>query len=138
MDRVGDVLALMDALPEDDWAGSLRAPLELPAGRAALELPDHLVPSLAGHLLERIASLGWTWHPESTRGHVERALLSVLARRPRRWATEDVELLMGFTVRLDPIWRAPELLDLALAAIEGYCSDEPIGRLEPLDRQSVV
>jgi len=135
MDRVGDVLALMDALPEDDWAGSLRAPLELPAGRAALELPDHLVPSLAGHLLERIASLGWTWHPESTRGHVERALLSVLARRPRRWATEDVELLMGFTVRLAPIWRAPELLDLALAAIEGYCSDEPIGRLEPLVRR---
>lgn len=135
MDRVGDVLVLLDALPEDDWTHSLRTPLELPAGRAALELSDDLVPSLAGHLLERITSLGWTWNPVSTRGHVERALLSALARRPRRWATEDVELLMGLTVRIDPIWRAPEVLDLALAAIESHCSHEPIGRLEPLARR---
>lgn len=135
MDRVGEVLALMDVLPEDDWAGSLHAPPELPAARAALELPDDLVPSLAGHLLERIASLGWTWHPESTRGHVERHLLSALARRPRRWTAVDVELLLGLAVRLDPIWRAPELLDLPLAAIESYCSDKPIGRLEPLVRR---
>jgi Domain of unknown function (DUF4132) len=134
MDRVGDVLALMDALPDDDWTSSLREPLKLPASRAALELPDELVPSLAGHLLERIASLGWTWHPESTRGHVEGQLLSALARRPRRWTAVDVELLLGLAVRLDPIWRAPELLDLPLAALDGYCTEEPIGRLEPLAR----
>ncbi len=135
MDRVGGVLALMDALPADAWTSSLRAPLGLPAARAALELPDDLVPSLAGHLLERIASLGWTWHPESQRGHVERALLSALARRPRRWAAEDVELLLGVAVRLDPTWRAPELLDLPLAALDALCSDEPIGPLEALARR---
>ncbi|MHB8891498.1 MAG: DUF4132 domain-containing protein [Candidatus Limnocylindrales bacterium] len=135
MDRVGDVLELLDELPDDEWTGTLRAPLELPAGRAALDLPDHLVPSLAGHLLERIVSLGWAWHPVSTRGQVERRILSALARSPRRWATEDVELLLRLTVRLDPIWLAPELLDLALAALERHCSDEPIGPLEPLVRR---
>ncbi len=131
MDRVGEVLALFDALPEDDWM-PLHAPLELAASRAALALPDDVVPSLAGHLLERVVSLGLKWNPYSTRGQVERRCLSAVARRQRRWTTEDVEMLLGLAVRMDPIWLGPELLDLPLAALEGYCAEEPIGRLEPL------
>ena len=139
MDRVGEVLALMDALPEDDWARSLtrplERPLELPAALDAVEPPDELLPSLAGHLLERVVSLGLMWRPQSTRGQVERRLLSAVARRPRRWTLEDVEMLLGLAVRMDPIWLGPELLDLPLAALEGYCAEEPIGRLEPLARR---
>jgi hypothetical protein len=135
MDRVGEVLALMDTLPESDWTGSLTPPLMLPAAQAALELPEDLILSFAGHLLERVVSLGLAWNPQSTRGQVERRLLSAVARRSRRWTLEEVEMLLGLAVRMDPIWLGPELLDLPLAALEGYCAEEPIGRLEPLARR---
>lgn len=137
MDRLGDVLELMDQLPQTDM-GLLAKPLELPAVRAALELPDELVAMLAGHVLERVASQGLYWRGQSTRGLVERRVLSALAHRPRRWALEDVELLLGLAVRLDQIWRAPDLLEFPLVALEGFCATQPVGALEPLVRRLIA
>lgn len=136
MDRVGDVLELMDALPADDL-GWPEKPLDLHAARAALELPPELVPTLAGHFLERITSQGPYWRPQSTRGHVERRVLSAMAKRSRRWPLDDVELLLNLAVRLQGIWRAPDLLDLPLAALEDYCESRPVGVLEPLVRRLI-